>query len=133
RCRATGEQAEPTPSVIHSWNVVSPSPSPRGRPSARGSPMGRRGKDEGRSEGRSVNERIGGGPPRGGAPTRKRAAFPPGAPHETVRPTGSGGRADDSSLLLVRPPADPARQPRTNIVQVGHWPHRVPRGALGEA
>jgi hypothetical protein len=133
RCRATGEQAEPTPSVIHSWNVVSPSPSPRGRPSARGSPMGRRVKDEGRSEGRSVIERIGVEPPRRDHPTRKRADFPRVSPHETVRPTGSGGRADDSSLLLVRPPADPARQPRTSIVQVGRWPHRVPRGALGEA
>ena len=29
RCRATGEQAEPTPSVIHPWNVVSPSSSSR--------------------------------------------------------------------------------------------------------
>jgi hypothetical protein len=27
RCRATGEQAEPTPSVIHPWNVVNPSSS----------------------------------------------------------------------------------------------------------
>ena len=34
--RATGEEAEPTPSVIHPWNVVSPSSSPRGRPTARG-------------------------------------------------------------------------------------------------
>ena len=58
RCRATGGEAEPTPSVIHPWNVVSPSSSPRGRPSARGSPMGRRVKDEGGSEGRSVIERV---------------------------------------------------------------------------
>jgi len=59
RCRATGEQAEPTPSVIHPWNVVSPSSSPRGRPAARRSPMGRRVGDEGRSERRPVIGRIG--------------------------------------------------------------------------
>ena len=63
RCRATGEQAEPTPSVIRPWNVVSPSSSPRGRPSARGLPTGRRVKDEGGSEGRSGIERIGVEPP----------------------------------------------------------------------
>jgi hypothetical protein len=34
--RATGGEAEPTPSVIHPWNVVSPSSSLRGRPSVRG-------------------------------------------------------------------------------------------------
>src|SRR3954470_13212354 len=48
--RATGGEAEPTPSVIHPWNVVSPSSSPRGRPTARWSPMGRRVEDEGGSE-----------------------------------------------------------------------------------
>ena len=60
---ATGEEAEPKPSLIHPWNVVSPSSYPRGRPSARGSPMGRRVGDEGGSEGRSVIERIGVKPP----------------------------------------------------------------------
>ena len=35
-----------------------------------------------------------------------------------------------AALLLVRPLADSARQPRTSIVQVGRLPHRVPRGAL---
>jgi hypothetical protein len=130
---ATGGEAEPNPSVIHPWNVVNPSSSPRGRPSARGSPMGRRVKDEGGSECRSVIERIG-VEPRRDHPTRKRANFPRVSPHETVRTTGLGGRADDSSSLLVRPPAYPARQPRTSIVQVGRFaPHRVPRGALGEA
>jgi hypothetical protein len=59
RCRATGEQAEPTPSVIHPWNVVSPSFSLRGRPAARWSPMGRRVEDEGKSERRPVTVRIG--------------------------------------------------------------------------
>jgi hypothetical protein len=57
--RATGGEAEPTPSVIHPWNVVSPSSSPRGRPTARWSPMGRRVEDEGRSERRPVIGRIG--------------------------------------------------------------------------
>jgi len=33
--RATGEQAEPKPSVIRPWNVVSPSSSLRGRPAVR--------------------------------------------------------------------------------------------------
>jgi len=33
--RATGGQAEPKPSVIHPWNVVSPSSSLRGRTAAR--------------------------------------------------------------------------------------------------
>jgi hypothetical protein len=59
RCRATGEQAEPQPSGIRPWNVVSPSSSLRGRPAARWSPMGRRVEDEGGSEGRSVIGRIG--------------------------------------------------------------------------
>jgi hypothetical protein len=57
--RATGEEAEPAPSVIRPWNVVSPSSSLRGRPAARWSPMGRRVKDEGRSECRPVIGRIG--------------------------------------------------------------------------
>ncbi len=57
--RATGEEAEPAPSVIRPWNVVSPSSSPWGRPAARWSPMGRRVKDEGRSECRPVVGRIG--------------------------------------------------------------------------
>jgi hypothetical protein len=35
RCRATGGQAEPQPSVIRPQDVVSPSSSPRGRPAAR--------------------------------------------------------------------------------------------------
>jgi hypothetical protein len=57
--RATGEQAEPAPSVIPPWNVVSPSSSLRGRPAARWSPMGWRVEDEGRSERRPVIGRIG--------------------------------------------------------------------------
>ena len=60
---ATGGEAEPKPSVVHSWNVVSPSSSSRGRPSARGLPMGRRVEDEGGSECRPVIERIGVEPP----------------------------------------------------------------------
>jgi hypothetical protein len=98
RCRATGGEAEPTPSGIHPWNVVSPSSSPRGRPAARGLPTGRRVKDEGGSEGRSVIEWIGVEPSGRDHPTRKRADFPRVSPHETVRTTGLGGRADDGSL-----------------------------------
>ena len=56
---ATGGEAEPKPSVIHPWNVVSPSSSLRGRPAARRSPTGRRVEDGGRSEGRPVTGRIG--------------------------------------------------------------------------
>ena len=55
---ATGGEAEPKPSVIHPWNVVSPSSSLRGRPAARRSPMGRRVEDEGGSECRPVTGRI---------------------------------------------------------------------------
>ena len=58
RCRATGGEAEPKPSVIRPWNVISPSSSLRvGRP--QGMPMGRRVEDEGGSEYRSVIGRIG--------------------------------------------------------------------------
>ena len=57
--RATGEEAEPKPSLIHPWNVVSPSSSSRGRPAVRRSPTGRRVKDGGRSESRPVIGRIG--------------------------------------------------------------------------
>jgi hypothetical protein len=57
--RATGGQAEPTPSVIHPWNVVNPSSSLRGRSAARRSPMGRRVEDEGKSERRPITGRIG--------------------------------------------------------------------------
>ena len=59
RYRATGEQAEPKPSVIHPWNVVSPSSSPRGRPAVRRTLMGRRVGDEGGSERRPVIGRRG--------------------------------------------------------------------------
>ena len=57
RCRATGEQAEPTPSVIRPWNVVSPSSSPRGRPSARRTD-GTAGKGRGRKR-RPLGNRTG--------------------------------------------------------------------------
>src|SRR4051794_32145785 len=56
---ATGGEAEPTPSLIHPWNVVSPSSSSRGRLSARRLLMGRRGEDEGRSEGCPITGQIG--------------------------------------------------------------------------
>ena len=57
--RATGGEAEPTPSVIHPWNVLSPSSSSRGRPSARRLLMGRRVEDGGRSECPPVTGGIG--------------------------------------------------------------------------
>ena len=60
--------------------------------------MGRRVKDEGGSEGRWVIERRGVEPFGRDHPARKRADFPRVSPHETVRTTGSGGRADDGSL-----------------------------------
>jgi hypothetical protein len=75
---ATGGEAEPTPSLIHPWNVVSPSSSFRGRPSARRSPMGRRVEDGGRSECPPVTGRIGVEPfgeitPRESGPTSPRS------------------------------------------------------------
>src|SRR5262249_57943620 len=105
RCRATGEQGEPPPSVIRPWNGVSPSSSPWGRPSPRWAD-GTAGQGRGRKR-RPLGTRT----DRGDYPTRKRADFPRVSPHETVRTTGSGGRAEDSSLLLVRPPAGSARPP----------------------
>ena len=59
---ATGGEAEPKPSVIHPWDVVSPSSSLRVGP-PQGASMGRRVEDEGGSEGRSVIGRIGVEPP----------------------------------------------------------------------
>ena len=56
---ATGEEAEPIPSLTHPWNVVSPSSSSRGRPSARRLLMGRRVEDGGRSECPPVTGGIG--------------------------------------------------------------------------
>src|SRR5208283_3561620 len=56
--RATGGEAEPKPSVVHPWNVLSPSSSSRGRPSARGLLMGWRVEEEGGSECRPVIGRI---------------------------------------------------------------------------
>jgi hypothetical protein len=59
RCRATGGEAEPKPSVIRPWNVISLSSSPWGRPAARRSPMGRQVGDEGGSERPPISGRIG--------------------------------------------------------------------------
>jgi hypothetical protein len=56
---ATGGEAEPKPSVVRPWNVVSPSSSLGGRPAARRLPTGRRVEEEGGSEGRPVMGRIG--------------------------------------------------------------------------
>ena len=115
---ATGGEAEPNPSVIHPWNVVSPSSSLRGRPSARRSPMGRRVKDEGESQCRSVIERIGVEPPGEITP---RESGPTSLGCLRTRPSEQlAWEAEQmtAASLLVRPPADSARQPRTSIVQV---------------
>ena len=130
---ATGGEAEPTPSVIRPWNVVSPSSSPRGRPAVRRSPMGRRVEDEGGSECRPVMGRIGVEP--SGEITLRESGLTSLWCLRT-RPSEQPARETEqmtAALLPVRPPADSARQPRTSIVQVGRTPHRVPRGALGEA
>src|SRR5262245_22619589 len=75
--------------------------------------MGRRVKDEGGSEGRSVIERIGVITPRESGPTSLGCL--------RTRPSDQLAREAEqmtAASLLVRPPADSARQPRTSIVQV---------------
>ena len=104
RCRATGEQAEPTPSVIHPWNVVSPSSSPWGRPSARRLLMGRRVEDEGRSECPAVIggigvESSGEITPRESGPTSL-GSFVTRAPGQPLQGASRRWQRD----LLVRPP-----------------------------
>jgi hypothetical protein len=116
--RATGEEAEPKPSVIHPWNVVSPSSSLRGRPSARGLPMGRRVEDEGGSECRSVIERIGVEPP-GEITPRESGLTSLGCLR--TRPSEQLARETEqmtAACLPVRSPACHARQLQTSIVQV---------------
>ena len=96
--------------------------------------MGRRVKDEGGSEGRSVIERIGVEPPRRDHPARKRADFPRVSPHETVRTTGLGGRADDGSFAAGAASGG-FRSSAPDQYRAGGAQalHRVPRGALREA
>jgi hypothetical protein len=116
--RATGEEAEPKPSVIHPWNVVSPSSSLRGRPSASGLPMGRRVEDEGGSERRSVIERIGVEPP-GEITPRENGLTSLGCLR--TRPSEQLARETKqmtAACLPVRSPACHARQLQTSIVQV---------------
>ena len=115
---ATGEEAEPKPSVNHPWNVVSPSSSLWGRPAARWSPMGRRVEDEGGSECRSVIERIGVEPP--GEITPRESGL---TSLRCLRTRPSEQLAWETeqmtaASLLVRSPACSARQPQTSIVQV---------------
>ena len=81
--------------------------------------MGRRVKDEGGSEGRSVIERIGVEPPGEITP---RESGPTSLGCLRTRPSAQlAWEAEQmtAASLLVRPPADSARQPRTSIVQVG--------------
>ena len=95
--------------------------------------MGRRVKDEGESQCRSVIERRG-VEPRGEITPRESGPTSLGCLR--TRPSEQLAREAEqmtAALLPVRHPADFARQSRTSIVQVGRTPHRVPRGALGEA
>ena len=130
---ATGGEAEPNPSVIHPWNVVNPSSSPRGRPSARGSPMGRRVEDEGGSECRSVIERIGVEPP-GEITPRESGPTSLGClrtrPSEQLAWEAEQMTAARCWCGLRRVPLV---SPRPVSCRWGAAPHRVPRGALGEA
>src|SRR5262249_46745536 len=73
-------------------------------------------------------------PPRQDHPPRKRADFPRVSRHETVRTTGSGGRADDGSLAAGAASGG-FRSSAPDQYRAGGAPalHRVPRGALGEA
>ena len=129
---ATGGEAEPKPSVIHPWDVVSPSSSLRVGP-PQGAPMGRRVEDEGGSERRPVTGRIGVEPP-GEITPRESGLTSLG--YLRTRPSGKLAEETEqmtAAWLLVRSPACHARWPQTSIVQVGRTPHRVPRGALREA
>ena len=115
---ATGGEAEPKPSVIHPWDVVSPSSSLRVGP-PRGAPMGRRVEDEGGSEGRSVTGRIGVEPP-GEITPRESGLTSLGCLR--TRPSEQPAQETEqmtAASLLVRSPACHARRPQTSIVQVG--------------
>ena len=117
--RATGEEAEPTPSLIHPWNVVSPSSSSWGRLSARRLPMGWRVEDGGRSECPPVTGGIG---VESSGEITPRESGPTSLGCLRTRPSEELAREAEqmtAASLLVRPPADSARQPRTSIVQVG--------------
>ena len=114
---ATGGEAEPKPSVIHPWDVVSPSSSLRVGP-PQGAPMGRRVEDEGGSEGRSVTGRIGVEPP-GEITPRESGLTSLGCLR--TRPSEQLAQETEqmtAASLLVRSPACYARWPQTSIVQV---------------
>jgi hypothetical protein len=132
--RATGGEAEPTPSVIHPWNVVSPSSSSRGRPSARRLLMGRRVEDEGRSECPAVTGGIG---VESSGEITPRESGPTSLGCLRTRPSEELAREAEqmtAASLLVRPPAD-FRSSAPDQYRAGGAValHRVPRGALGEA
>ena len=81
--------------------------------------MGRRVEDEGGSEGRSVIGRIGVEPPGEITP---RDSGPTSLGCLRTKPSDQlawEAEPMTAALLLVRPPADSAGQPRTSIVQVG--------------
>jgi hypothetical protein len=95
--------------------------------------MGRRVEEGGRSECRPVMGRIR-VEPSGEITPRESGLTSPRCLR--TRPSEQLAREAEqmtAASLLVRPPADSARQPRTSIVQVGRTPHRVPRGTLREA
>ena len=88
--------------------------------------MGRRVEDEGRSECPAVTEGIG---VESSGEITPRESGPTSLGCLRTRPSEELAREAEqmtAASLLVRPPADSARQPRTSIVQVGCMPHRVP-------
>jgi len=114
---ATGGEAEPKPSVIHPWDVVSPSSSLRVGP-PQGAPTGRRVEDEGGSEGRPVTGRIGVEPP-GKITPRESGLTSLGCLR--TRPSDQLAQETEqmtAASLLVQSPACYARWPQTSIVQV---------------
>jgi hypothetical protein len=115
---ATGGEAEPTPSLIHPWNVVSPSSSPRGRPAARRLPMKRRVEDGGRSECRPVMGRIRVEP--AGEITLRESGLTSLGSLRTKPSEQLAWETEQmtAASLLVRSPACSARQLQTSIVQV---------------
>ena len=115
---ATGGEEEPKPSVVHPWNVVSPSSSSRGRPSARRLPMGRRVEDGGRSECRPVTGRI--GVERPGEITPRESGLTSLGCLRTRTSEQLAWETEQmtAACLLVRSAACYARQLQTSIVQV---------------
>ena len=114
---ATGGEAEPTPSGIHPWDVVSPSSSLRVGP-PQGAPTGRRVEDEGRSECPAVTGGIG---VESSGEITPRESGPTSLGCLRTRPSEQLAQETEqmtAASLLVRSPACSARWPQTSIVQV---------------